>query len=137
MGRVTVEVDLANHEDEMLARRGELAPDKIRRARVPALVDTGATQLVLPKKVVVQLGLPAVGPTKVRYADQRKATRTVVEDVRLELLGRRGLYTAIVEPSRSDVLIGAVVLETLDFLVDCRTKTLRPRDPKHIISEIE
>jgi hypothetical protein len=34
-------------------------------------------------------------------------------------------------------LIGAIVLEALDLLVDCRTQTLRPRDPKEIIAEIE
>jgi hypothetical protein len=42
-----------------------------------------------------------------------------------------------VEPNRTDVLIGAIVLEDLDLLVDCRTQTLRPRDPGGIIAEIE
>jgi clan AA aspartic protease len=136
-GRVVVEVDLANHGDEVLARAGTLAPEKVRRARVPAVVDTGASSLVLPKGVAIQLGLPAAGKTKVRYADRRQATRSVVEDVRVDLLGRHSMFTAVVEPSRNDVLIGAVVLEVLDLLVDCATQSLRPRDPNQTITELE
>lgn len=56
---------------------------------------------------------------------------------RVELFGRHGTFKAIVEPKREDVLIGAIVLEDLDLLVDCRTQTLQPRDPKGIITEIE
>ena len=42
-----------------------------------------------------------------------------------------------VEPGRESALIGAIVLEDLDFLVDCAGQRLVPRDPKHIISEVE
>jgi hypothetical protein len=34
-------------------------------------------------------------------------------------------------------LISAIVLEDLDFLVDCRTQTLQPRNPNQILAEIE
>jgi hypothetical protein len=52
------------------------------------------------------------------------------------LLGRRSTFTAVVEPSREDVLIGLIVLEALDLLVDSDTQTLRLRDPDGIIAEI-
>ena len=55
----------------------------------------------------------------------------------LKLLGRDGIFKAIVEPDRKDVLVGAIVLEDLDFVVDCITQKLQPRDPDRIISEIE
>lgn len=137
MGRVNVEVDLANHADTIRAQDGTIAPDQVRRARVPAIVDTGASYLVLPKSVTTQLGVPAAGKATVRDADRRKGTRQVVEDVEVQLLGRRGRFKAVVEPSRTDVLIGAIVLEDLDLLVDCRTQTLQPRDPSGIVTEIE
>jgi hypothetical protein len=35
------------------------------------------------------------------------------------------------------VLAGAIVLEDLDFLVDGITQTLRPRDPRRIVAEVE
>src|SRR5262249_17761816 len=97
MGRVKVEVDLANFEDQVLAQSGNLAPDKVRKVRAPGVVDSGASYLVVPKTVAKQLGVPATGKATVRYADRRKATRTVVENVRVELLGRHGTFRAIVE----------------------------------------
>lgn len=137
MRRVTVEVDLATHEDLVLAKSGSLAPEKVRRARASGVVDTGASYLVLPKEVAKQLGVPSAGKATVRYADRRKASRNVVQDVDVQLFGRQGTFRAIVEPNRTDVLIGAIVLEDLDLLVDCRTQTLQPRDPNQIIAEIE
>ena len=137
MGRVAVEVELTNAEDLVLAKNGQLAPDRVRRLRMAGMVDTGASYLVLPAQAAEQLGLPTAGKAKVRYADQRTSSRTVVENVRVDLLGRHGNFKAILEPKRADVLIGAIVLEDMDLLVDCRTQTLQPRDPKQIIAEIE
>jgi hypothetical protein len=51
-------------------------------------------------------------------------------------LGRDGVFTAVVEPKRRTALIGAIVLEDLDFLVDC-TQQLVPRDPRFVVSEVE
>lgn len=137
MGRVSVEVDLVNHADVICAQRGVLPAEQVRRVRVKGMVDTGASYLVVPKTVADQLGVPVKGKARVSYADRRQATRAVVEDVQVELLNRSGTFKAIVEPKRADVLIGAIVLEDLDLLVDCRTQTLQPRDPKQIIAEIE
>jgi hypothetical protein len=57
--------------------------------------------------------------------------------VRLHLQGRDGIFTAVVEPKRDTALIGAIVLEDLDFLVDCQKQRLVPRDPDFVVSEIE
>jgi clan AA aspartic protease len=111
--------------------------DQIRSTTVNGIVDTGAAMLVLPESVAQQLGLPKTGEANVRYADHRTANRNIVGEVEVEILGRRNTFTAIVEPGRSDALIGAIVLEALDMLVDCRTQTLHPRDPDRIIAEIE
>jgi predicted aspartyl protease len=137
MGRVVVQVELANNEDLVRVKDGTLPPDKVRRVTLTGVPDTGATRLILPKKVVDQLGLPAAGKVKLRFADRRASTRDKVQNVWLRLQGREGIFDAAVEPRRDDVLIGAVVLETLDFVVDCTTQQLHPRDPKWIISECE
>lgn len=135
-GRINVDVALANNSDVQLYAAGVLAGDKVRRVRIMGLVDTGASHLVLPESVVKQLGLPDAGVIAVRYADQRKKRRRVVDQVQVELLGRRGTFKAVVEPARTDALIGAIVLEDLDLVPDCQTQTLQPRDPKQIIVEI-
>jgi predicted aspartyl protease len=137
MGRITLEFSIANYRDVVSAEQGLLAPEAIRRVTLRGVVDTGATRLVLPEFAVQQLGLVPSGQTTVRYADRRSASRALVKNVSVELLGRQGIFTAVVEPGRADALIGAIVMEDLDFLVDCASQTLQPRDPNSIISEVE
>ena len=114
-----------------------LPPDKVRRVTVEGVVDTGATRLVIPERAAAQLGAREAGQTRVRYADGRTETRKLVDDVLLEVLGREATFRALVELNRDTALIGAIVLEELDFVVDFTTQTLHPRDPNLIISEVE
>jgi hypothetical protein len=46
-------------------------------------------------------------------------------------------YHQISEPNRETALIGAIVLEDLDLLVDCTAQRVVPRDPRGAIYEIE
>jgi predicted aspartyl protease len=137
VGRFSVEIEIANNDDLALVRRGLLPADKVRRRRIPGTVDSGAAKLVLPQAVVKQLGLPVGTKINVRYADGRTAERRQAEEVYVELLGRHGTFTAIVEPRRKTALIGAIVLEDLDLLVDCQRQRLVPRDPSGPVYEIE
>ncbi|MGH7194674.1 MAG: retroviral-like aspartic protease family protein [Candidatus Saccharimonadales bacterium] len=137
MGRVTVELDVSNYDDLALVRRGLLPIEEVRRERVQAVVDSGAAKLVLPQIVVRRLGLPLAPKIKVKYADGRVAERHEAEGVFVELLGRHGTFTAIVEPKRATALVGAIVLEDLDLLVDCQRERVIPRDPSGATYEIE
>jgi predicted aspartyl protease len=137
MGRFSVNFEVANYDDLAAVRRGDLEPGKVRRVTIVGVVDCGASRLVLPKRVVQELGLPVTDHVKVKYADRRTAKRPVVEGVYVELQGRHGVFRATVEPKRDTALIGAIVLEDLDFLVDSLKERLVPRDPKFIVSEIE
>jgi predicted aspartyl protease len=137
MGRVAAEILASNNEDLILAQAGHLPPERVRRFQLQGTVDTAAALLVLPADVADRLGLPKAGDAVVRYADRRSATRTTVDQVRVELLGRQGTFRAIVEPDRTTALIGAIVLEDLDLLVDCKNNRLYPRDPDHITAELE
>jgi predicted aspartyl protease len=137
MGRFSVEVELANHEDMFRAKAGLITPDQIRRVRVRGVVDSGATRLVIPATIAQQLGLETTGSAKVRYADGHTGERSIVKDINLAYGGRESVFSAIVEPDRESILVGAIVLEELDFLVDCIGQRLVPRDPNQIISEAE
>ena len=137
VGRVNINLDVANYSDMALADRGKLAKDKVRRRTIGAVVDSGANKLVLPGKVVKELGLPLVGKVKVRYANGRTAIREVAEGVYVELLGRHGTFRAVVEPKRETALVGAIVMEDFDLLVDCPNERVIPRDPKIEVQEIE
>jgi predicted aspartyl protease len=137
LGRFSQEVEVANNDDVVKALHGLLQPAKVRRVKIQGIVDSGAARLVLPESVAKKLGLRVSGEVKVRYADRRTARRKQVEGVYLELLGRHGVFNATVEPKRETALIGAIVLEDLDLLVDCIKQKLYPRDPHFVVSEIE
>jgi hypothetical protein len=92
---------------------------------------------VIPESVAKQLGLESSTTSKVRYVDGRTAQRAIAKDVHLAYSGRDSTFSAVIEPRRDSALIGAIVLEELDLVVDCTTQRLVPRDPKQIISEIE
>ena len=109
----------------------------VRHIRIRGVVDSEAARLVIPESVAKQLGLEVSSTAKVRYADGHTAERSIVKGVHLAYGGREGVFSAVVEPSRDSALVGAIVLEDLDFLVDCVGKRLVPRDPKQIVSEIE
>jgi len=137
VGRFSIQFEVANDKDLMRAEEGIISPDQIRRMTIEGVVDPGASRLVLPLSAVKQLGLQSSGKVQVRYADRRTAKRDRVQGVHLEILGRQGTYAASVEPKRRTALIGAIVLEDLDLLVDCTHQRLVPRDPRFIITEIE
>src|SRR5258707_11568014 len=137
VGRISIDLEVANYGDIAMAQRGALPKDKVRRQTVRAIVDSGATKLVLPEKVVKALGLPLGDKIKVRYADGRTAQRRGAEGAYVELLGRHGTFTAVVEPKRETALLGAIVLEDLDLLIDCPNERIVPRDPKGVVHEIQ
>lgn len=137
MGRVSVDFEIANNDDLALVRRGMLKPDQVRREVISGVVDSGAAMLVLPQSVVRRLGLPLGNEVKVRYADGRRATRREAKGVSVTLVGRENTFSAVVEPKRRNALIGAIVLEALDLLVDCKRGRVVPRDPHGAFYELE
>jgi predicted aspartyl protease len=137
VGRFSVEFQIANQEDMVLAKHGVLKADQVRRQTVTGVVDSGAAMLVLPQAVAKKLGLPLGDKINVRYADGRRAQRREAEGAHIKLQGREATFDAIIEPKRKNALIGAIVLERLDLLVDCQHQRLIPRDPRGPIYEIE
>src|ERR1017187_10058516 len=138
MSRFTVDFEVVNNEDLIEAKHGHLDPRKVRRKTIRGVVDSDAAELVLPLSIAKELGLPLrAKKVKVKYADGRRGVRTEVEEIRLFLQGRDAVFSAIVEPARETALVGAIVLEQLDLLVDCKKGRLLPRDPDNKLTEIE
>ena len=137
VGRFSVEFEVANDEDVIKAKAGLISAAQVRRTRLSGVVDTGATRLVLPASVVQALGFPEAGRVTVRFADGRQDEKAIVGHVLVEIQGRSSVFTAVVEPGRSDALIGAIVLEELDLVPDCTRQSLVPRDPRGIFAELD
>ncbi|MFL5243515.1 MAG: hypothetical protein ACJ8FY_15530 [Gemmataceae bacterium] len=135
VGRISMVFEVANYGDHTQAQRGLLPKNEVRRMTIEGVVDAGAAKLVLPEAVVKQLGLPPGNKIKVRYAEGRRGQRREAEGAYVELLGRHGAFSVINEPKRT-ALIGAIVLEDLDLLVDCQLQRVVPRDPSGPVYEI-
>jgi clan AA aspartic protease len=126
MGKVMETIRLTNDYDFAQALAGERNPADVRTIDLEALVDTGATTLILPADAVERLGLPVRGHRKVRYADDRVETIPWVVGVKMEIRGREAVVSALVGPAGSTPLIGQIPLEEMDFVVDPKSRELRP-----------
>lgn len=137
MGEVRTNVTLTNATDQVLARRGKLAPGDVHTYTADALVDTGAVRTVLPPHVVQQLDLAIRGQRVVELADGRKESVGVTEPVEIDIDGRNTIEDALV--LGDEVIIGQTVLETLDLLVDCANRRLisNPAHPDQPVVKIK
>jgi predicted aspartyl protease len=132
---LAMQLELANYHDFVLSRVGKAEPSNVRRATVQAVVVSGVMRLIIPGFLAEQLGVELCGSTRVRYADGRTADRQLAR-VHVALMGRAGVFTAIVEPERESAVIGWIVLEDLDLVWDGGVQALVPRDPSQICCEM-
>lgn len=131
MGEVKVEVELENAVDRELFRRQLIQENQIRSAKVRILVDSGAVMLVLPQDLVEALGLREEGRAIVTYADERKEERPLAGIVTVRVGNRSTNVNCVVGPPSSEPLLGQIVMEAMDLLVDCSQQQLiyRPESP--------
>ena len=120
MGRVTVEVEdeVENLEDSWESQRGLRTPNEVRRITISdALVDTGATTLSLPRRLIERLGLSQQFERQV-ITSSGKDQAAMYTAVRLTIQGRTCTVDVMEVPDDVPSLIGQVPLELLDFVVD-------------------
>jgi predicted aspartyl protease len=124
MGRVPTEATIENIYDLHDAERGLIPPEQVRRVTVSdALVDTGATILSLPLRLIQQLGL------KKKYRKRVRSSAGVTETdiyglARLTIQGRDCPTDVLEVADDGPVHIGQIPLEYLDFVVDLRNRRL-------------
>jgi predicted aspartyl protease len=124
MGRVLTEATLENIGDVWNAENGTLSADKVRRIEIgDALVDTGATLLSLPTRLIEQLGLRRVSSKRVT-ASTGATEANMYSAVRLTIQGRSCTMDVVEVPNDVPALIGQLPLEHLDFVVDLRSQRL-------------
>ena len=124
MGQVRVQVVLTNYREAVLARLGQFDVSQVYRYETEAFIDTGAVQSVVPSAVADRLGLMRLRRTDAKYADGRVEEVDLAEVVMIEMLGRQIEITPMVLGEH--VLLGVMVLEGLDLMVDCHSNRLVP-----------
>lgn len=118
MGRVRTEVTVENMKDLWASESGQRSPDQVRRLIVKdALVDTGATTLALPTRLIQQLGLRKVTEKRV-ISSQGPHQVAIYDAVRVTILGRFCTVDVMEVPDEAPVLVGQIPLEMLDLVID-------------------
>jgi clan AA aspartic protease len=106
--------------------------DPKKSVEVEAIIDAGATMMALPKSLVQELGLEKVEEVGVKYADGRVEKKEVYGGVKVEIKGRVGIFDVLAESEETEPLIGQIVLERLDLIIEPSTRKLipNPRSPE-------
>jgi predicted aspartyl protease len=124
MGKVIVTAKIENVADLYNANQGVLPVEQVRRLEInDALVDTGATTLSMPKRLITELGLIPIRARTVRTA-AGPATLQTYGGAYLTVQDR--VCTCDVTEIADDcpVLIGQIPLEGLDLIVDTKGRRL-------------
>lgn len=118
MGKILVPARLENVYDLHEVSLGARSADAVRRVEVTdALVDSGASTLSVPRRLVAQLGLKPLRSRQARTSSGA-VTLQVHGTVRLTVQGRDCTCDVVEIPDACPVLIGQVPLELLDFVAD-------------------
>ena len=126
MGAVKVEVRLENFIDRVNAQEGLLPASQVRTLQIQGLVDTGAVMNLFPRDVVEYLGVPIGDSVIVTLADERREEMPMAEGIHLTTAGRSVTLPCLVGPPQCEALLGQVLLEVLDLVVDCPGRRLLP-----------
>jgi predicted aspartyl protease len=124
MGNVLVAAAMENLDDLFAVRRGLLPPEQVRRVEVTdALIDTGATGLMVPTRLIAALGLD---PLRIRPARTVAGPTPlqVYRAVRLSVQGRDCISDVAEISDEFSVMIGQVPLELMDWVMDMRGQRL-------------
>jgi clan AA aspartic protease len=124
MGQVHVRVVLTNHREAVMARLGQLDASRVHRYETEALIDTGAVRSAIPAAVAERLGLFRLRKTDAKYADGRVEEVDMTEAVTVEIVGRETEMNPMILGEQ--ILLGVLVLEGLDLMVDCNRNRLVP-----------
>lgn len=118
MGRVAVAATIENLYDLESSRQGALPAEGVRRVEVSdALVDTGASMLSMPRRLIEKLGLRPLRTRRVLTSTGPRVAQ-LYGTVRLTIQDRECSSDVIELADDCPVLIGQVPLELMDFVVD-------------------
>jgi predicted aspartyl protease len=123
MGKVLVAARLENLEDVYKSAQGGQG-EPVRAIDVSdALIDTGATGLLVPRKLIAQLGL-SVLRTRPARTIAGIVEVPVYRAVRLTVQGRDCISDVGEIGDELPVIIGQVPLELMDWVIDPRQQRL-------------
>ncbi|MCP4651857.1 MAG: hypothetical protein GY858_00510 [Candidatus Omnitrophica bacterium] len=129
MGQITEKVLLKNYVDIVNSKEGLIQEDAVRTVEIEAIVDTGAAFLCLPPSVIAQLGLISIDSRNVMTANGT-VKRRMFGGATIAINERKIEMNVMENDETTPPLIGFLVLEDMDFVVDPSAQKLIP-NPAH------
>lgn len=124
VGKVLVQARIENVIDLYAASQGQIADSEVRRVEVSdAQVDTGASHLGMPKRLIDQLGIPRISTGRAKTTVGYRMFG-IYGPVRLTIQDRFCSVDVTEVADEYPVLIGYIPLENLDFVVDPKNQRL-------------
>ncbi|MGP0067578.1 MAG: retroviral-like aspartic protease family protein [Isosphaeraceae bacterium] len=115
---------IENYDDVTSAEKGSIPETDIRRIEVSnARVDTGATYISMPMRLINQLGLKRLKTVEARTT-AGPVSFGIFAPVKLTIQGRDCEVRVAEVADSCPVLIGYIPLELLDFVVDPKNQRL-------------
>ena len=133
MGNVYAEITIKNGADVTNVGRGIIPVEDVRSITVSALVDTGATSVIIPEDMRQKLGLSVVETRTANLAGGAKMECKVTEPVWIYWKDRKVSCNALVLPE-GRVLLGVIPLEFMDLVVDPKRQELVPAHGEEILT---
>ncbi|MEG4291963.1 aspartyl protease [Microcoleus sp. C2C3] len=126
IGQVLTTITVTNRIDRVIAERGFISAEEVRSVILDnVVVDTGATLLSLPARIISQLGLIQVGERDVETSAGIKKGR-IFADAQIIVEGREGRFDCLELPEGvSAVLLGVIPMEELGLEPDLKNRRLR------------
>jgi clan AA aspartic protease len=133
MGEVRADVKVSNPISKALAKQKIIPKKDAPELILDCLVDTGAVMVLLPEDVVHRLALEIGDTAIVTLANDEKIEMKTAGPVTIEIDDRSMPVNCLVGPPLCEPLIGQLVLEGLDLIVDCQKQQLshRPSSPAY------
>ncbi|MEG4353316.1 aspartyl protease [Microcoleus sp. LAD1_D3] len=125
-GQVITTITVTNRIDRVMAERGFISAEEVRSVILDnVVVDTGATLLSLPARIISQLGLIQVGERDGETSAGIKKGR-IFADAQIIVEGREGRFDCLELPEGvSAVLLGVIPMEELGLEPDLKNRRLR------------
>lgn len=124
MGEVRAKIVIQNLEDVLLYKKGYLKKDAIREIELDSLADTGVTEVLIPQDAAESLGIITSEKIIVSLAGGNTDELSVGAPILIKICGREWIGDCLIGPPLCEPLLGQLVMERLDLVVNPRSQTI-------------
>ena len=135
MGEVIVKAKYRNIIDEYKYENKEI--NNTPELELDSLIDSGAVISMLPKEAIEKLKLMKGEKLLVELANSQVDELQSYKGLIIEIQGRSSIFDCVEGPAGCEVLIGILVLERLDFLIDPLKQKLVYRSGSQVLPRLK